>query len=108
MVPIISKVLESLSIYTSTYKDFNIYIQLSLSFGLVKVNSIVKSSISTLTQNKNICIKKIIYTLAYKVLNMPIFFNVDLLALEFKPTKIFQLANKILESKVPILSLHKA
>lgn len=52
-------------------------------------------------------VKNMVHTLAYKILNMPIFSSVDKLALEFKPIRIFQLIDKILEKKVSMSLLER-
>lgn len=76
-----------------------------LSINLVDIDSTTKSSILTSTQDRDTSVKDTFYTLSYKVLNMSIYSNIDLLVLKFWPIRIFQLVDKILEGKVPILSL---
>lgn len=57
--------------------DFNTDIQLSLLFGLTNVSSIARSFILISIEDRKTNIKDTIYTLAYKVINMFIFSNID-------------------------------
>lgn len=84
-----SEVLQSLFGHPKNCRNPNIYVQLPLSFGLLDVNFVVKPSISNSTQDEDISIKNIIYTLIYKIINILIFFSIDFLNSKFKLTKIF-------------------
>lgn len=105
MAPIINEALETLFDHPNNHKGPNIHMQLLLSFGLVFVNSIIRYFIFILIIDRHINIKDIAHTLIYKILNIPIFSNIDLLVPKFKPTWIFELVDKMLKSKVLILSL---
>lgn len=48
------------------------------------------------------------HTLAYKVLQLPVFSGVDLSIPEFQPSSVFHLAGSMLEGKVPMPSLEVA
>lgn len=108
MVFTISEVQKTLFGHLSNYKNFNIHVQLPLSFDLADINSMAKTFISTSIWDENTSIKDLVHTLAYKELNILIIFNIDLLALEFKRAWIFQLANKILEGKMYMPFIHIA
>lgn len=77
-----------------------------LLFALAYVNFSTRSFISTSTQDGDTSFKDLVYTLTYKVLNIPIFSKIDLLMLKFKKAMIFQLDDKILEGKVRMSSLY--
>lgn len=89
IAPITNEIPKTLSYHSSNYENPNIHVWFFLSFCLTYINFAVRSSISTSTPNGNINHKDMAYTLAYKVFNMPIFFNIDLLVSKFKPTWIF-------------------
>jgi hypothetical protein len=82
--------------------------RLPLSFGLADVGSAARSYIPASAQDGGTVVRDTAHTLAYKVLQMPIFSSVELLAPDFKPAGVFHLAGKMLEGKVPMPSLEVA
>lgn len=82
--------------------------RLPLSFGLADAGSAARSYIPASAQDGGTVVRDTAHTLAYKVLQMPIFSSVELLAPDFKPAGVFHLAGKMLEGKVPMPSLEVA
>lgn len=73
IVPITNEVLEPLSGYSSNHWNPNIYIRLSILFGLENINCVINPFISISIQDEDTNIKNIVHTLIYKVLNISIF-----------------------------------
>jgi len=82
--------------------------RLPLSFGLADIASAPRPHVPAPAPDGGVVARDSAHTLAYKVLQMPIFSSVDLLAPDFKPAGVFHLAGEMLEGKVPMPSLEVA
>ena len=79
--------------------------RLPLSFGLADIASAPRRHVSVPAPDGGTVARDSAHTLAYKVLQMPIFSSVDLLATDLQPAGVFHLAGSMLEGKVPMPSL---
>lgn len=82
--------------------------QLPLSFGLADAATAGRCYVLAPTCNGEAISKDLVHTLAYKVLQMPIFSSVELMTRDFKPTRIFHLVGKMLEGQMAMPSLKVA
>lgn len=106
----ISEPLESSCAHHSGIVDQSRQAHLPLSFGLADAPSVAHGYVATPAHNGEAISRDLAHTLAYKVLQMSIFLNIELMMPDFKPTWIFHLVGKILEGKMamPFLNLAQA
>ena len=76
-----------------------------LSFELADTASTPRHHVPIPVRDGGVVARDSTHTLAYKVLQLPIFSSVDLLASDLKPAGVFYLAGRMLEGKVPMPSL---
>ena len=82
--------------------------RLPLSFGLADTASAPQPHVSALARDEEPVARDSVHTLAHKVLQMPMFSSIDVLASDFKPARVFHLAGQMLEGKVAMPSLEVA
>jgi len=82
---------------------------LPLSFHLVNATSIVHSHVPVaIVPHRRTIANDLAHTLAYKVLQMPVFSFVEMMALNFIPVQVFHLVSNMLEQKLPMPFLEVA
>jgi len=78
---------------------------LPLSFGLADTATIARTQSLVILRDGDSILKDVTQSLAHKVLQMPIFSSLELMALGFKPTEAFHLVGTMLEGTVHLPSL---
>ena len=82
--------------------------RLLFSFGLADTTSDTRSHVPFVVPDARAISRDLLHTLAYKVLQMPMFSSVEMLAPGFVPAEVFHLAGEMLDGKWTMRSLEVA
>jgi len=108
VAPSLSVTKDDRRIRHSSLSDHISQTRLPLSFDLADATFTTHSHIPTTKLQGRTTSKDLAYTLAYKVLQISMFFSIKMLASNFAPAQVFHLVGKMLKDKVSLPSLDVA